>query len=415
MRKKTHNNTGYSWLFSPRILELVTSSKSMSRSPATRFGLAKLGAFASWASLGTVLHVRPVLYILLLPIVFFGLTGCNDFGLRKGPPAVIDATAVQAAASNQELIINALAQDAGSSDYYRIAEAGFNYVDDQCQLYFDQIFFLDRERSQIKSGLAAASATSAAILGVAKASTLSLSVVASAFGFASAATDIVAGTYLYSLPPSTTQGLVNKLQIAYRAQALKSRADINSQTAAYHQVQGYLALCLPPRIEAEVIRSVNASSTQLTPGSSGASFSVQSAGPSPPATIVKVLATNPVPTPTPPAPVDGALNPVEAKLGLRFLTRVQNALCVPASGVWDGPTRDAIRAFFAGVDGAAFANGQIVPNSADVHSYLPTKGITVADAGVLTHSFSVAASKSSCKDLKGTELDDWRHKLGNGM
>jgi hypothetical protein len=356
--------------------------------------------------------------MLLLPIVSLGLAGCSDLGLRKGPPAVLDATAVQTAANNRIAITNALALDAsdggvfmnGTDHYYKIAEAGFNYVDDQCQAYFDTIFFIDRERSQFKSGLAAASATTAAILGVTGASTLSLSVVASAFGFASAATDIVAGTYLYSLPPSTTQGLVNKLQITYRAQALKYRAEIDSPTAAYHQIQGYLALCLPPRIEAEVIRTVSAASTELTPGSSGPSFGVQSAGPSstpPPPPIVRVIATNPVPVPTPPPPIGGALNALESRLGLSFVTKVQNTLCVPASGVWDGPTRDAIQTFFAGFDG---------PSHTHDHDYLRTKGITQHDAEILQRAATaVLQSDKKCVNLQGDDLDNWRKDLGSRM
>ena len=137
-----------------------------------------------------------------------------------GISPVLDVASVKTAASNQREIIDALQADAGSDQtnptFYAVAQAGFNYVDDQCNAYFDEMFFLDRGRSQLKSGLAAASATTAAILGVTNASTLSMSIVASAFGFASNATDIVSGTYLYSLPPAATQGVVVKLQKAFR-------------------------------------------------------------------------------------------------------------------------------------------------------------------------------------------------------
>ncbi len=220
MRTMTCNNNNSKMI--PRFfdckLALVTFRERISRSLAVRFSSVKPSTAlliiarmrASCGSHANDLHMRLLLYTSLLPIISFGLVGCNELGLRRGPAPVLDATAVQTAASNQETIIQALADDAGvhgnpTDYYYRVAEAGFNFVDDQCQAYFDTIFFIDRERSQIKSGLAAAGATTAAILGVTNASTLSMSVVASAFGFASATTDIVAGTYLYSLPPSTTQ------------------------------------------------------------------------------------------------------------------------------------------------------------------------------------------------------------------
>jgi hypothetical protein len=106
-----------------------------------------------------------------------------------------------------------------------------------------------------------------------------MSVVAQAFGFASAATDILAGTYLYTLPPATTQELVNKLQRQYRDEAILHRTEINASTSAYHHIQEYLALCLPPRIEAEVVRAVTSAAVETTPGISGKTFSVGAMGP----------------------------------------------------------------------------------------------------------------------------------------
>jgi hypothetical protein len=215
-----------------------------------------------------------------MSIVSLGLASCSELSLRKGPAPILDVTSVQTASSNQRQIIDALAADAGVNlgtpdSYYRTAEAGFNYVDDQCRAYFDDIFFIDRERSQLKSGLAAGGGTTAAILGVTNASTLTMSVVASAFGFASAATDILAGTYLYSLPPATTQGFVNKLQAAFRDGASANRASINSRTSAYYAIQRYLSLCLPPTIEAEITKQVNSTVAVGVPVGAGSLVSVQ--------------------------------------------------------------------------------------------------------------------------------------------
>jgi hypothetical protein len=234
------------------------------------------------------LHPKARLFLLVLPIVTLGLTGCNELGLRKGPAPVLDAASVQAAAFNQRAIIDALAQDAGYNlhgnvNYYQVALAGFNYVDDQCGAYFDEIFFLDRGRNQIKSGLAAASATTAAILGVTNASTLSLAVVASAFGFASSATDILAGTYLYSLPPAVTQGFVNKLQTAFREGVAANPANINSPASAYYAIQRYLSLCLPPTIETEIANQINATTAVGVPTGPGSLVSLRTgSSPTPP-------------------------------------------------------------------------------------------------------------------------------------
>jgi hypothetical protein len=319
--------------------------------------------------MGAVLQIR-LLYLFIVPFISLALAGCNELALRKGPAPILDVTSVQTAAANQGTIIYALARDAGYANpevgginYYRVAEAGFNYVDDQCSAYFDTIFFLDRERSQLKSGLAAASSTTAAILGVTSASTLSLSVVASAFGLASAGTDILAGTYLYSLPPATTQGLVNKLQIAYRDAAARTRADITTPTAAYHQIQSYLALCLPPTIETEVANQVNAA-TAIGVSVAGGSIAVKTGSSLPDRSPISSLRRAPLIGPAPltrehvsgvelknlknPASFEHFPGPKIEEHRRAFIRQVQDALCAPQrDGTLDPATTQAIQNYLS--------------------------------------------------------------------
>lgn len=224
---------------------------------------------------------------LLLSVLPFGLAGCNDFQHRTGPDPVLSAAAVQDASRNKSAIMVALAQDAGyfpgdKIDYYRVAEAGFNFVDDECRSYFNALFFLDRRRDELKSGFAAAAATTAAILTATGASQLSLGIVAAAFGLASNATDIYAGTYLYRLPPATTLAFVERLQSAFRDGAAAHRDSIDSLTTAYYVIQRYLNLCLPPTIEAEITKQISSTDAFNTPAGGGALFSVQTFSVAPP-------------------------------------------------------------------------------------------------------------------------------------
>jgi hypothetical protein len=113
------------------------------------------------------------------------LTNCN--GKERGISPIIQAPAVELASQNQMRILNALAidynvSDSGNSRWYEVSTAGFNYVDDECRLYFNELFFLNREKDQLKSGLAALGATAAAVMGVTGATTKSISIVAQAFG-----------------------------------------------------------------------------------------------------------------------------------------------------------------------------------------------------------------------------------------
>lgn len=209
-----------------------------------------------------------------------GLSGCKSslFNGDRGPQPILSPDEVVPASAKANLIIDALERDNGINEnspsaYYDIAVAGFNFIDDQCNAYFDHLFFLDRERNTVKTILNSANATSGAILGITKAGSVTLEVVAQAFGFASAATDAAAGTFLYQLPPATTLGFVSRQQTAFRIGVADQQSHhyIHTRQDAYHFLQQYLAICLPPTIEAELVKQISGSKSapdrDVAPGS----------------------------------------------------------------------------------------------------------------------------------------------------
>jgi hypothetical protein len=209
---------------------------------------------------------------MVLASLMLLLGGCNGLDKRYGLSPVLDVASVEASSAARGRILDAFAADAGAPpnhpDYWNlVALAGFNYVDDECRSYFQQLFFLNRERDRIKGGLGSASAATAAILSATGATATSLAVVAQAFGLGMAATDIVAGAYLYQLPPAVTQGFVREMQLAYREGAAARRALIASAPAAYQAIQGYLELCLPPTIEAKIAEHVSSARAVPDPAS----------------------------------------------------------------------------------------------------------------------------------------------------
>ena len=305
---------------------------------------------------------------LALPVLC-GLTlclvGCYGWDDRHGISPIIDPASVETSTTNQIRILNALAEDAnltaGSPNYwYNVTQAGFNYVDDECTQYFDDLFFLDRGKDQIKAGLTAAGATTAAILAVTGASANSIAIAAQAFGLSVIGTDLVAGTYLYQVPPSTARGFVREMQLAYRHGAAARYLMINSPTTAYHMIQSYLSLCLPPTIEAKIAQHV--ADAKVTPepvtNSAGASFglNVTSQNPAPPVqptvTVIK-SSTAPLPTPVSTPPI---VNPYRLTLKEQQLTplevkMVQTVLCGPSGptgplGPSDSPARQNLYATF---------------------------------------------------------------------
>lgn len=289
------------------------------------------------------------------------LASCNVLQYRHGPSPILQGSEVAAASANKLVLLRALAQDASiggdrASDWYLISEAGFNFVDDQCRAYFDELFFLDRRSERLKTGFVVADKTTAAILAVTGASVPTMNIVAQAFGFAINATDLIAGTYLYRLPPATTQGFVSKLQLRFRQEAAMARASVNSPTIAYYMIQRYLDLCLPPRIESEIAKQVNATTAVGVPGGPGAEalFSLETVS-SPPIAVI----TPPV---IPPAVRERVIvrggDPLTKRKPLgeepkqriqdAFLLQVQASLCVPATGTLDSATDRAIRNYYSG-------------------------------------------------------------------
>ena len=231
--------------------------------------------------------------LLICALLAVSLCGCVT-DQAQGPNPILSGAAANQAHTNKEILLQALQADAGGSgDWYEVAEAGFNFVDDQCRAYFDELFFLDRGKDQLKSGLAAAGQTTSAILAVTGAAKPSLAIAAQAFGFAISGADIASGTYLYRLPPATTLGFVEKLQLAYRDAALRNRRVINSPTSAYYAVQRYLNLCLPPTIEAEITKQIASTRAFSVPTAGGEMFAVETFS-VPPAAEAAILGPTPI-------------------------------------------------------------------------------------------------------------------------
>jgi hypothetical protein len=200
-----------------------------------------------------------------------GLGGCQQrWANRYGPNPAVASADVKEVAERHTLILDYLATAAiggsapsasistvvYSQDWYEVALYGFNFVDEKCDAYLWNLFILERERGRIKNGLTLLDKTTNAILTAADASQLSISVVAQAFGFGQGITDIVAGSYLFSITPSIISQNVKDAQFAYRTEAARNSGAITSRATAYGLIRGYLALCFPHSIEARIERNL---------------------------------------------------------------------------------------------------------------------------------------------------------------
>ncbi len=299
---------------------------------------------------------------LIAPLLASGCT-LTSGSRYVGIAPVIDPVKLEQSSNRISRVMNALAQDAGGLDgsrvsYYGVAQAGFNYVDDRCMEYFSELFYLNRRKEAVKAGLEAFNQTSNAIMAATGASGISMAAVAQAFGLAASLTDIAAGTYLYQLPPSTTLTFVKKLQGAYRRAVALRAHEVNSPTAAYHLIQDYLSLCLPPVIEAKLVEHVADATAAPARGTSLADVEIVVDSETPAGTAdlraasVAIVKTKdslpPVVVKTDVSP--GALNTFESRIDPGEIAAIQRQLCTPASGRIDDTTRAAIDEFFRGVE-----------------------------------------------------------------
>lgn len=279
--------------------------------------------------------------------------GLNPY---SGPSATLDAVSVGKAATNRARIMDALRRDAGygasSVSWYDVTLAGFNYVDDSCAQYFDNIFKLDKRRSATQAGISALGQTSNAILFATGAAKLTMAVVAQAFGLSSSLVDVVAGTYLYQLPPATTKRFVDKVMLAYREGAGVQRASITSAPVAYAYIRGYLNLCLPATIESELVDHIGTAEAVASPlvASAGVNIEVGSNN-----NAVGVMAVQPLPAHIAPKTVTDPLpRIVRPQLPTEYeklvpgpqWARMQKFLCQPVDGRIGQATRKAMMDFF---------------------------------------------------------------------
>jgi hypothetical protein len=188
------------------------------------------------------------------------LAGCEStaWNSRYGPNPQISAAQVQQSLNAQSEFMSAFASLAGASafPYYETSLAGFNYVDEVCDQYLVALFKIDRRRYLASRGISLAGAASATILGAYRANPEDISAVAAAFGFGSSFADAVGQKYLFSDKPELIYGTVLKLRQEKRRLAREHRDQIDSEPAAYAEIRGYLALCLPPVIDAYITKVI---------------------------------------------------------------------------------------------------------------------------------------------------------------
>lgn len=219
--------------------------------------------------------------LAVLTVMAIGLAGCGAVPgseTRYGPAQTLDVTDVVAETKRQADVMAAFAEGAGYKDlaatghreWYDVTLAGYNYVDEKCDAYLRQLFVLEREKNRASESIVQVDKLTGAILGASGASSMSIQVVAQAFGFGSTMTKLMADSYLYSVPLPTLFSAEERLRKVYRDAAADNAAAIDNRAAAYQSIRGYLSLCFPQTIESKVIAAVDAAKITPSDGKTGA-------------------------------------------------------------------------------------------------------------------------------------------------
>jgi hypothetical protein len=192
--------------------------------------------------------------------------GCVDGGrlrLLTGPEVDINPAELQLYRDNQDAVVQNLLALAGqpgavqpiNNDWNPVVEAGIQFVQQRCEAYLDAIFWFNRYKNTTVNQINLLGAGTASALGIAQAAARDIALVALAFGITAQSIEILGSSILYKMDPSAVKSLVTASQGVY----LRSIRTIRYTTrpAAMQAIQGYLNLCLPPTLEAQVVAAVN--------------------------------------------------------------------------------------------------------------------------------------------------------------
>jgi hypothetical protein len=138
------------------------------------------------------------------------------------------------------------------ANWYTVANFGFNYVDEKCDLYMHDLFVLNREHDRNDTILKTISSVSTAVIGGTLAATnakIPLLVVAQSFGLIEGVNDAAAKSYLFEQVPGLIADKVKQARLVYRGVADNNKAAISDETSAFRSIRDYLSLCMPQTIE----------------------------------------------------------------------------------------------------------------------------------------------------------------------
>lgn len=241
-------------------------------------------------------------------------------------------------------------QPVPAEEWRLIQRAGIDQIDETCNNYLYTLYRFNAQQKAARQGLLAATATTGVIMGLAGATTMAIGITAAALGLSASLFDASTNSVLFAVEASAVRNVVQESRSRYVA-AMAARPP-TTRPDMMIALRGYLSLCTPSVIEANINNSANGSRNSVTTPNETAG--IAAAAMAAPAMAlarpsISVLPDPIVPLPRVPPPIrnaDGEIPPLPAEV-----LAIQQTLCVPPGSVGapgsNSPTRVAVRQFLA--------------------------------------------------------------------
>ncbi|WP_428659195.1 hypothetical protein [Reyranella sp.] len=298
-------------------------------------------------------------------IASLAICSCAGVDGVEGPPPNIERLSgdpiaranfqtnyIRALRINSDLPPDSVTSPAPAAEWKLISRAGIDQIDEVCNNYLASLYRFNANQKAARQGLAAATATTAVIMGFAGATGMAIGITAAALGLSMSLFDAGTNSVLFTVEASAVRNVVQESRARYIVAMSSNPPTTRPDTMI--ALRGYLSLCTPATIEANINNAANGSRNSVTTPIEKDGVAAAALAAPAMTTIARAQSVTrssvtdappPIPVPARPAGATAA----EASVTRADLTKVQAALGVKADGDFGTDTRNAIVEFGRGM------------------------------------------------------------------
>ncbi len=141
-----------------------------------------------------------------------------------------------------------------NADWDEVIYAGFDYIDERCEVYVDALHWYNRAQSAAIKEVSIVASVTSTLVALTGGGEVTLGILAAAFGLVSETIDNTSSALLYQMDPSAVGAVIDGSRSAFEAALLESDrlSKFRSKVKATRLIRRYLSLCLPAGIERQI-------------------------------------------------------------------------------------------------------------------------------------------------------------------